>query len=67
MIEEYLKRLEHLGVISQIRHSEWAAPIVPIIKANGAVRICGDFKVSVNPQLEGEHYPLPKAEDLSYI
>ena len=63
-IEEDLKRLEHLGVISQICHSEWAAPVVPIIKASGAVRIWGDFKITVNPQLEVEQYPLPKAEDL---
>ncbi|KAL5473475.1 hypothetical protein EMCRGX_G027964 [Ephydatia muelleri] len=63
-IEEDLKRLEHLGVIRPICHSEWAAPVVPIIKASGAVRICGDFVITVNPQLEVEQYPLPKAEDL---
>ena len=62
-IEEDLKRLEHLGVIRPICHSEWVAPVVPI-KASGAVRICGDFKITVNPQLEVEQYPLPKAEDL---
>ena len=63
-IEEDLKRLEDLGVIRPICHSEWAAPVVPIIKASGAVRICGDFKITVNPQLEVEQYPLPKAENL---
>ena len=63
-IEEDLKRLEQLGVIEQISHSDWAAPIVPVIKSTGAVRICGDFKVTVNPNLEVDKYPLPKPEDL---
>ena len=53
--------MEHLGVIRPICHFKWAAPVVPIIKASGAVRICGDFKITVNPQLEVK---LPKAEDL---
>ena len=63
-IEEDLKRLEQLGVIEQISHSDWATPIVPVIKSTGAVRICGNFKVTVNPNLEVDKYPLPKPEDL---
>ena len=28
------------------------------------VRICGDFRVSVNPALKLDRYPIPKVEDL---
>ena len=38
-IEQDLDRLIALRVIEPIQHSEWAAPIVPVIKANGTVRI----------------------------
>ena len=41
-IEEEIKRLIDLGVIEKIDYSEWAAPIVPVKKPNGKIRICGD-------------------------
>ena len=63
-IEQDLDRLTALGVIEQIPYSEWAAPIVPVIKANGTVRICGEFKVTINPWLDVEQYPLPRPKEL---
>jgi hypothetical protein len=59
-----LDRLERIGVVERIMHSDWAAPIVPVIKPSGAVRICGDFKVTVNPQINVDQYPLPRPEEL---
>ena len=32
-------------------------------KANKTVRICGDSKVTINPNVELEHYPLRNVED----
>ena len=60
-----LDKLQANGIISAVRHSEWAAPIVPVLKADGhSVRICGDYKVTVNHEAQVHSYPLPRIDDL---
>ena len=59
-----LDALETKGVIKPVAHSDWAAPIVTPIKKDGEARICGDFKVTVNPQLAVDEYPLPRIEEI---
>ena len=65
-IEQELENLEKQGIISKANTSDWATPIVPIVKPNGQIRICGDFKVTVNQalDLEVDKYPLPRVEDI---
>ena len=46
-VDNELQRLEAKGVILPVEHSDWAAPIVPVLKTNGEVRICGDYKLTV--------------------
>ena len=57
-VDAELKRLESEGILEKVTFSDWATPIVPVVKPNGEVRICGDFKVTVNPQIETEQYPV---------
>ena len=63
-VENELDRLQHEGIIEPVQFSEWAAPIVPVCKANGQIRICGDYKVTINRSVVENKYPLPRVNDL---
>ena len=43
-IEEELERLQRDGIIEPVKFSEWAAPVVPVLKSDGSLRLCGDYK-----------------------
>ena len=60
-VEVELKRLEKEGIPHKVKFGDWATPIVPVAKSNGTVRICGDYKTTVNPQLQ---YPLPHIDHI---
>ena len=64
VVEEELNRLESTGVLERVEVADWAAPIVAVPKKDGRVRICGDYKVTINPMLDVNQYPLPRPEDL---
>ena len=62
-VEHELDRLLEAGVVAKVNFSEWAAPIVVVPKKDHRVRICGDYKVTINPVLEVDQYPLPHPVD----
>ena len=63
-VEEALDQLEADGVLEKVTHSDWAAPIVTVPKRDGSIRVCGDYKVTVNPVLDVDKYPLPRPGDI---
>ena len=63
-IEKDINRLLMLGVLEKVQYSDWATPVVPVPKSDGSVRLCGDFKITINPVLQIDQHPLPKPEDL---
>jgi len=63
-VEEELRRLQSEGVLTKVEWSEWGTPIVPVLKRDGSVRICGDCKVTVNSELQAGQYPLPRIGDI---
>ena len=64
-IEKVLNQLEVSGVIAKISSSNWIAPIVPVLKPSGEVRICCDFKVFINSPIDVDKYPLPTTDSFN--
>ncbi|XP_046975644.1 uncharacterized protein K02A2.6-like [Vanessa cardui] len=59
-----IDRLVSLGILEPVEYSEYASPIVPVLKRDGSVRLCADYSVSINKQLLVEQYPLPTTNEL---
>ncbi len=58
-VEKALERLEKEGIIEPVEFSDWAALIVPVVKKDGTIRVCGDYKLTVNQAAKVDCYPLP--------
>ena len=63
-IERELDRLVSSGVYQACNYSTWATTIVSVVKENRTIRICGDYKQTINKEAICDNYPVPKTEDL---
>ena len=63
-VKEEIQRNVTRGILERVDSSRWAAPIVPILKPSGKIRMCGDFKVTINPQIVVDQHPIPAIEEL---
>ena len=52
------------GIAVQVESSRWATPIVTPLKANGQPRVCGDYRITINPILRHHAAITPEPEDL---
>lgn len=50
--------------MGKVEFSEWATSMVHVPNADGTTRSCGDYAVTVNPQLNVPQYPIPLPEDV---
>eukprot|EP00057_Strongylocentrotus_purpuratus_P013236 XP_011667710.1 PREDICTED: uncharacterized protein K02A2.6-like [Strongylocentrotus purpuratus] len=63
-LDEELDRLLANDIIEPVQYSKWAAPIVPVVKGDGSIRICGDYKTTINPAARFDTYRIPRVEEL---
>lgn len=63
-VEAELESMVQSGILEKVESSRWATPIVPVLKKNGQIRICGDFSVTVNPLLIVDEHPIPTINEL---
>ena len=59
-----MDRLLKEGIVEAVKSAGWAAPIVAVVKSDGSVRICGDYRMTVNQASRLDLYPLPRMDEL---
>lgn len=63
-IEDQLKDLVEQNILTKTDVTDWGTPLVPILKPDGKIRICADYKITINPWLKETNHPLPRIQDL---
>lgn len=64
-VNKEFDRLVEEGTLEPVKHFECASLIIPVLKPDKqSVRICGDFKRTVNLVSKLDRYPIPRIEDL---
>ncbi len=64
-VKQELDRMERLGVIEEVfEPTPWCAPMVPVTKRNGEIRICVDLK-RLNEAVIREKYVLPTLDEIT--
>jgi hypothetical protein len=62
-IKEEIERLLKCGFIRTARYVDWLANIMPVVKENGTLRVCKDFR-DLNLATPKDEYHMPVAEML---
>ena len=63
-VAQNLKDLVAEGILSPVNRSSWATPIVTPLKSSGLPRICGDFRITVNPWIKQTATTTRTVEDM---
>lgn len=61
-VNREIDRLVKSGCWVPVDYSDWASPIVPVLKGNGDVRLCGDYSGTLNGQIHVTQHPFPGIE-----
>ena len=61
-VEKQLDAMQEAGILTKIDDCEWGTPVVPVKKGD-SVRICGDYKSTLNKCLSTRQYPIPSVEE----
>ncbi|XP_063677789.1 uncharacterized protein K02A2.6-like [Bolinopsis microptera] len=63
-VEQEIDSMVESETLTKVADSPWGTPLVPVMKDGGeSVRICGDYKSTLNKCLSTKEYPLPTIEE----
>ena len=62
LVQAEIRVMLELGVIEE-SHSTWSSPIVLVVKPDGSIRFCVDYR-KVNDVSHFDAYPMPRVDEL---
>ena len=64
-VSKILDDLVARDIVVPVESTDWASPTVIVPKSSGdSVRLCGDYKVTINKHLIDPVYPMPTIQDI---
>ncbi|XP_049517164.1 uncharacterized protein LOC125942945 [Dermacentor silvarum] len=63
-VAKEVDRLVQQGVWEPVEYSNWETPLVVVRKKDGTLRLCGDYRSTVNKAVKTSGYPLPTAAEI---
>ena len=63
-VDKEIDRLQEQGIIKPVSHADWASPLVVVRKKDNGIRLCADFKITINKYIEYNQHPIPNPTDL---
>ena len=53
------------GIVERVEQSDWATNLVVVVKPDGkSVRLCGNYKNTINPVMKVPELPIPRIQDI---
>lgn len=65
-VKDNLNDLVSRDIVKRVNFSDWASQIVVADKKNGDIRVCCNYKRTLNPNLENHDYPIPRVDDIIF-
>ena len=66
MVELELKRLLANGVIVPEENPIMSAPVVPVLKKNEEIRLCGDYRLTINSVIDADQYRINTLDEMTH-
>lgn len=57
-VEQKIQRLLVQGLLELVANIKWGTPVVSVLKSDGSVRLCEDYKCTINCALRQDPYPV---------
>lgn len=65
-VEREIDKLVEQGIYEPVQFSNWGTPVVTARKKDGSIRLCGDYRSTVNRMIKTCLHPLPTVNEMLY-